>query len=39
MGPVVSPAQLERVLGYVDAGKASARLFLGGARATDGALA
>jgi acyl-CoA reductase-like NAD-dependent aldehyde dehydrogenase len=39
MGPIVSEPQLQRVMSYVDAGKASARLVTGGARALDGALA
>jgi acyl-CoA reductase-like NAD-dependent aldehyde dehydrogenase len=40
MGPVVSRTQLERVLGYLEAGHAAgARVLAGGARATDGALA
>jgi acyl-CoA reductase-like NAD-dependent aldehyde dehydrogenase len=33
MGPIVSEPQLERVLGYVEAGKQEARLVAGGARA------
>jgi betaine-aldehyde dehydrogenase len=38
-GPLVSPAQLSKVLGYIEAGKAEgARLLFGGAR-LDGALA
>ncbi|MCU9849663.1 betaine-aldehyde dehydrogenase [Defluviimonas sp. WL0024] len=37
MGPVVSAAQMEKVLAYVEAGKAEgARLVTGGARAGDG---
>jgi acyl-CoA reductase-like NAD-dependent aldehyde dehydrogenase len=38
MGPIVSAPQLERVMGYVEAGRGSAKLLLGGARATEGAL-
>jgi acyl-CoA reductase-like NAD-dependent aldehyde dehydrogenase len=43
MGPIVNEAQLGKVLGYVDAGKqaeaqGSARLLVGGGRASDGAL-
>jgi acyl-CoA reductase-like NAD-dependent aldehyde dehydrogenase len=33
MGPIVSEAQLERVLGYVEAGKGEAQLVAGGGRA------
>jgi acyl-CoA reductase-like NAD-dependent aldehyde dehydrogenase len=40
MGPLVSQAQLERVLGYVEAGRTEgARLVLGGARPPDSRLA
>jgi acyl-CoA reductase-like NAD-dependent aldehyde dehydrogenase len=40
MGPVVSPPQLEKVLGYLEAGRAAgAQVLAGGARATTGALA
>jgi acyl-CoA reductase-like NAD-dependent aldehyde dehydrogenase len=39
MGPVVSDAQLARVLGYIDQGKQAATLVLGGGRADDAALA
>jgi acyl-CoA reductase-like NAD-dependent aldehyde dehydrogenase len=40
MGPVVSQPQLERVLGYLEAGRqAGAQVLAGGARATTGALA
>ncbi|HKA90598.1 MAG TPA: aldehyde dehydrogenase family protein [Haliangiales bacterium] len=39
MGPIVSEAQLARVLGYIDQGKKSATLVLGGGRADDAALA
>jgi acyl-CoA reductase-like NAD-dependent aldehyde dehydrogenase len=38
MGPIVSEAQLARVMSYVDAGRAQAQLLAGGARATGGAL-
>jgi acyl-CoA reductase-like NAD-dependent aldehyde dehydrogenase len=38
MGPIVNEVQLERVLGYVEAGKGAARLITGGGRATGGAL-
>jgi acyl-CoA reductase-like NAD-dependent aldehyde dehydrogenase len=40
MGPIVNETQLGRVLGYVEAGKASAaRLLTGGGRSSDSALA
>ncbi len=39
MGPIVSDAQLARVLGYIDQGKQTATLVLGGGRADDAALA
>ncbi len=40
MGPVVSPPQLAKVLGYLEAGRAAgAQLLAGGERATQGALA
>jgi aldehyde dehydrogenase (NAD+)/betaine-aldehyde dehydrogenase len=39
MGPVVSEQQLERVLGYIEAGKGTAQLVAGGGRATAPALA
>lgn len=40
VGPVVSQKQMERILGYIDIGKAEgARLCIGGERATQGALA
>jgi aldehyde dehydrogenase (NAD+)/betaine-aldehyde dehydrogenase len=39
MGPVVSEAQLERVLGYIEAGRGAAKLVAGGGRATAPALA
>jgi acyl-CoA reductase-like NAD-dependent aldehyde dehydrogenase len=39
MGPVVSDAQLARVLDYIDQGKQAARLVLGGGRPDDAALA
>ncbi|MGQ9367033.1 aldehyde dehydrogenase family protein [Azospirillum sp. ST 5-10] len=40
IGPVVSQRQLDRVLGYIDAGRAEgARVAVGGGRAGDGALA
>jgi gamma-glutamyl-gamma-aminobutyraldehyde dehydrogenase len=32
MGAIVDPLQLERVLGYIEAGRAEAKLLLGGAR-------
>jgi aldehyde dehydrogenase (NAD+) len=34
MGPLINPAQLERVLNYIEIGKQEAQLVLGGARAT-----
>jgi betaine-aldehyde dehydrogenase len=40
MGPLITPHHMERVLGYIEAGKAEgARLLCGGGRLTDGALA
>jgi len=40
MGPMITPNHLQRVLGYIDAGKSEgAELICGGARLTEGALA
>jgi len=39
MGPLVSQAQLDRILAYQEIGKREAKLATGGSRATDGALA
>jgi betaine-aldehyde dehydrogenase len=40
MGPLITPQHMERVLGYIEAGRAEgARLLCGGGRLTDGALA
>jgi betaine-aldehyde dehydrogenase len=40
MGPLITRAHMDRVLGYIEAGKAEgAELLCGGARLTDGALA
>jgi betaine-aldehyde dehydrogenase len=37
MGPLITPQHMERVLGYIDAGKKEgAQLLCGGARLTDG---
>jgi betaine-aldehyde dehydrogenase len=39
VGPVISAAQLEKITGYIEAGKKEARLVTGGARLTEGELA
>jgi betaine-aldehyde dehydrogenase len=40
MGPMITPSHLQRVLGYIDAGKSEgAELICGGSRLTDGPLA
>jgi acyl-CoA reductase-like NAD-dependent aldehyde dehydrogenase len=39
MGPLISEGQLERVLGYLEAGRREARLVFGGGRSADPALA
>jgi len=37
-GPVISEAQMERVLGYIDVGRGEAQIAAGGMRLTDGGL-
>ena len=39
VGPVISAAQMEKVTGFIEAGKKEARLLVGGRRLTDGDLA